>query len=401
MLPENPSAAFREFIAQMREFWAQVQDVWTTAFFGIDVGTVLGAIFIFLFFLALRGLFTRIVLARLHRFAQRSDSRLDDDVVSALADPVRFIWVVLGAYFTVAYLPLTDAPALFAGRLVRSLIAFTIFWFLYNAARAITGYLGVLKRVLTEAMTDWLVKALKAAILFVGAATILEVWGIAVAPLLAGLGLFGVAVALGAQDLFKNLISGLLILVEQRFSKGDWVHVDGVVEGVVEVIGFRSTLVRRFDKAPVYVPNGALSDNAVTNFSRMSYRRIYWKIGVTYDTSIDQLRTVRDGIEAYIKDSGYFADASQAPLFVHIDSFGASSIDIMVYCFTRTTVWAEWLAIKEALAYAVKDIVESAGTGFAFPSQSVYIETLPAPPGPALGGSAPETYLPPQGGTTG
>ena len=78
---------------------------------------------------------------------------------------------------------------------------------------------------------------------------VLELWGIKIGPIIAGLGLFGVAVALGAQDLFKNLISGILVLVERRFQVGDWIFVEDVIEGTVESIGFRSTVVRRFDKS--------------------------------------------------------------------------------------------------------------------------------------------------------
>ena len=220
-----------------------------------------------------------------------------------------------------------------------------------------------------------------------GAATILEIWGIKIGPILAGLELFGVAVALGAQDLFKNLISGILVIAEKRFNPGDWIRVDGEVEGTVETINFRSTLVRRFDKAPVFVPNSKLSDNSVINFSSMTFRRIYWVIGVEYRTTVDQLRIIRDGIENYILESDDFAKPPKVPTFVRIDKFSDSSIDIMVYCFTKTTVWGEWLQIKEALAYGVKEIVEGAGTAFAFPSRSIYMETV--------AGEKPEVFVPP------
>ena len=113
----------------------------------------------------------------------------------------------------------------------------------------------------------------------------------------------GIAVGLGAQDLFKNLISGLLIISEKRFIPGEWIQVDGVVEGTVEKINFRSTLVRRFDKSPVFVPNSALSDAAVTNFSRMTHRRIKWAIGVRYDTTSEQLREIRDKVLAAMRDA--------------------------------------------------------------------------------------------------
>jgi MscS family membrane protein len=187
----------------------------------------------------------------------------------------------------------------------------------------------------------------------------------------------------------KNLLSGVLILAERRFNVGDWIRVDGVVEGTVETIGFRSTAVRQFDKALVQVPNSVLADNAVINFSQMTHRRIYWKIGVVYGTTVDQLRYIRDEIEAYILNTDEFAKPPEVSTFVRIDSFGASSIDIMLYCFTKTTVWGEWLAVKERLAYRVKEIVEEAKSDFAFPSTSLYVESYPS--------DQPEVFQPPGG----
>ncbi|NQU57278.1 MAG: mechanosensitive ion channel family protein, partial [Rhodospirillales bacterium] len=240
----------------------------------------------------------------------------------------------------------SPAPATIGEHLVRSLIAFAIFWALFRLVDPLSQFLKRLEKVFTTAMVEWLVKAIKAAFVFIGAATILQIWGIQVGPILAGLGLFGVAVALGAQDLFKNLIAGILIIAEKRFNTGDWIRVEGTVEGTVETIGFRSTVVRRFDKAPVFVPNTKLSDSAVVNFSSMTHRRIYWKIGVEYRTTVDQLRTIRDGIEGYVMENEAFAKPPETLLFVRIDSFSDSSIDIMLYCFTKTTNWGDWLEIK-------------------------------------------------------
>ena len=188
----------------------------------------------------------------------------------------------------------------------------------------------------------------------------------------------------------KNLLSGVLVLAERRFQVGDWIRVDGVVEGTVEAIGFRSTAVRQFDKAlRASAQCTELADNAVINFSAMTHRRIYWKIGVVYGTTVDQLRYIRDEIEAYILNSDDFAKPPEVSTFVRIDSFGASSIDIMLYCFTKTTVWGEWLAVKELLAYRIKEIVEEAKSEFAFPSTSLYVESYPS--------DQPEVFQPPEG----
>lgn len=376
-------------IGSWTEFWTLVVEVWERGVWGVDLGRILVALGIFILFMLIRRLFTWAVLARLERYAARTDSRIDDKAVQALKPPVRFVPVVMGVFFATNYLQLEGEIDVFATNVVRSLIIFTLFWGFFRLVNPLSFLLGRLERVFTSAMVEWLVKAIKTLVAFLGAATILEVWGIEIGPILAGLGLFGVAVALGAQDLFKNLIAGILILVERRFSIGEWVRVEGIVEGTVESIGFRSTFIRRFDKAPVYVPNAQLSDSAITNFSRMTYRRIYWLIGVEYRTSIEQLRRIRDRIEKYVLESDDFVSPDQASTFVRLDAFNASSIDIMLYCFTKTTNWGEWLAIKEQLAYEVKRIVEEEGAGFAFPSTSLYIESLPD--------DRPEAFSPPDG----
>lgn len=369
------------------EFWALVVDVWRNDVAGTDMGRILAATGIFISFLLVRKLFTQFILLWIKSVVKKTSTLLDDAAVSILEEPIRFIPVVLGVFFATQHLQLVGIYAEIAENAVRSLITFTIFWGFVRVLRPISHLMSRLEKIFTPELVEWLIKAIRIAVILIGAATILQIWGIQVAPIIAGAGLFGVAVALGAQDLFKNLIAGMLILGEKRFRKGDWIRVEGVVEGTVENIGFRSTIIRRFDKAPVMVPNTNLSDTAVTNFSGMTHRRIYWKIGVEYRTTVDQLRQIRDEIEHYIVESPEFASPKDVSTFVRIDRFSDSSIDIMLYCFTKTTNWGEWLEIKEQLAYRIKQIIEGAGSGFAFPSQSLYIEAIPS--------ERPELFVPP------
>jgi len=367
-------------ISSFRDFLDLVVEVWQDGVFGIQISDTLLALLIFGLFMLLRNLFTRVVLGTLHRTTERSETDIDDRTLEALRPPIRFVPVVMGVFFATNALDVGDDTAAFFYNVNRSLVALTIFWSLFRLTTPIGDVLLRARRFFTDAMVGWTVKAAKAVFVLLGAATILELWGIAVGPIIAGLGLFGVAVALGAQDLFKNLIAGLFVIGERRFNVGDWILVDGVVEGTVLQVGFRTTTVRRFDRAPVYVPNSRLADDAVTNFSRMTHRRIRWIIGVEYRTTIEQLREVRDRIERYVHDNDEFATPSEVATFVRIDGFSDSSIDILLYCFTRTTVWGEWLEIKERLAYEIKKIVTDAGTGFAFPSRSLYLESLPDAP---------------------
>ena len=373
----------------MNKLWTEILDVWEHGFMGVDVGSIIVAILIFFGFLLIRGVFSKYILSKLHIWAEKSDNKVDDKVVDALIPPIRFIPIILGLFFAGQYLNLDEGLGLFFGRLTRSLISFVIFWGLHRAIDPLSHMSQKFEDILSPAMMDWIFKVVKVLVLFVGGAVILEIWGIAVGPLLAGLGLFGAAVALGAQDLFKNLIGGITIIAEKRFSPGEWIMVDGVVEGTVEEIGFRSTKVRRFDKAPVHVPNASLSDAVVTNFSRMTHRRIKWKIGVAYDSSVDQLKIIRDEITKELETNDDFAKADEVSTFVRVDSFNDSSIDFLIYCFTKTTDWGKWLKIKEAFAMKIKEIVEDkANSTFAFPSQSLYIEQWP--------GDTAEIFVPPE-----
>lgn len=361
-------------LEQIEEFWAVVVDVWNQGLAGISVGQLLIAAFVLLIGYAGRGLFTRFVLKRLQSLTKRTSTEIDDSIMGALERPLAFVPIVIAVFFATQALGPEGTAAELATNFNRSLVAFALFWALHAASGPATEVLLHAGELFTREMVAWLAKAARFAFAAIGVAVVLEIWGIKVGPLLAGLGLFGVAVALGAQDLFKNLIAGLFVIGERRFRVGDWIMVEGVVEGTVENIGFRTTTVRRFDKAPVFVPNAKLSDNAVTNFSRMTHRRIYWAIGVTYGTTMQQLRQIRDDIESYIHTNPDYAAPSEVATFVRIDKFSDSSIDIMLYCFTRTTNWGEWLEVKERLALKIKEIVEGAGSSFAFPSRSIYIE---------------------------
>lgn len=361
-----------------RDFWALVLDVWDKAFLGISVGGLLTALGIFLLFVLLRNFFTRIVINQIKKLTRRTKSEIDDLIVDAVQQPIRFVPIVLGFFIATNILEADREASAMVATINRSLVAFTIFWALYRAITPIGHVMESTSFMFTVAMRDWFVKTLKVGVFLLGLASILEMWGVEVLPIVAGLGIFGVAVALGAQELFKNLIAGLFIIGERRFKNDDWIFVDSTTEGIIEQIGFRTTKIRRWDKAPLYIPNSKLTDNVVTNYSEMPFRRIFWVIGVEYRTPHDALVQIREKIEKYILDnSDIYATPDEMPTQVKLDKFNDSSIDILIYCFSRSVAWPDFLEAKQKLLLETKKIVEEAGTAFAFPSRSLYVETLP------------------------
>ena len=351
-------------------------DVWNNGVFGINATDIIVSLVIFLLFYLLRRLIARFILNRLSRIVSRTSNQIDDAVIEVLDGPLKFLPVVLGFFIASSYLDVSDNNQDFLDLLNRSLITIFIFWLLHQLIIPFSFVIKNFESKISKPLVDWTLKGLKILVIVLGSVAILELWGIRVGPVIAGLGLFGVAVALGAQDLFKNLISGIMILMEKRFTVGDVILVSGEVEGVVEQIGFRSTLVRRFDSTPVMVPNYKFAEQSVTNYTRRHHRRIRWLIGLEYRTSIDQLKNIRDEINNLIEKDDNFAKNQNASFYVRIDSFSDSSIDMLVQTFTVTNEWAEFLKIKENLAVKIIEIVENNEAGFAFPSQSLYVEKL-------------------------
>ena len=346
--------------------------VWDKGILGIDIGQILIGLGIFFIFLIFRGLISKLIIKKLELISKKTTNKLDDTFVQAMVGPARFLPIVLGFFFASYYMTFTEDTRSFVDTINRTLITILLFWVIHQVIEPISYILSGLDKILTRELIGWIIKSLKILIFILGTAAVLELWGIKIGPIIAGLGLFGVAVALGAQDLFKNLISGILVLVEKRFKMGDWILVEGTIEGIVEKIGFRSTTIRKFDKSLAIIPNFQFAENAVVNVSQTTNWLISWIITLQYDTTVDQLKNIRDQIEAHINDNDDYD--KKIGLAVRVDKFSDSSIDMYVRCFTTTNSWNEWLKVKEKLAIEIKQIVEKNKASFAFPSQSIYVE---------------------------
>jgi MscS family membrane protein len=223
----------------------------------------------------------------------------------------------------------------------------------------------------------WLERASRFIVWVIGIAIILDIFGIQIGPLVAGLGLFSVAVALGAQDFFKNLIAGILIIGEHRFQPGDRIEVSGQLHGIVETIGFRSTVVRTFDTAPMTIPNKDLSDVKVINHGDMENRRLNWKINLIYSTTVEQLEAIRTEIKNYIINSDDFVSDPDLDPVVRVVELGSSSIDILIVAYSDPVGFAAYNEVKETLIFNIMRIVKENNSEFAYPSTSLYVESIP------------------------
>jgi len=347
---------------------------WAVTFWGIPMANFVAALVVFGFFLLLRKLFTRIIMGFLTFITRKTETKLDDRIILALKEPIRFTFVVVGAHlFFLLIFKENDIIKL----LLESLIIITIFWALIAIVEATKELLFRYSDSnihLSRELSAFVVRIIKVVIFAIGLSAILYTWGINVTALIASLGLGGLAFALAAKDAASNLFGSIALLMDKSIKVGEWVKI-GSVEGVVEDVGMRTTKIRSFQKSLITVPNQVVANSPIENFSRRGIRRIKMRIGLTYDTNSKQIENIIQDIRGMLK--AHPGISQKDTMLVNFDTFGDSALSIFIYTFTHTAVWARYLDTLEDINIKIMHIVEKNGSSFAFPSQSIYVETLP------------------------
>ena len=315
-----------------------------------------------------------VVVGSLLKIAGKTDSAYDDAIVGALKKPLTLIPIGIALFAILQEINLDETYQSYGELLIKSYFYLAIFWSLADAITPVRDFVGEKYDFLTPTLRNWIFRTLKFIAYLVGIVSVLELWGVDAASIIAGLGLFSVALALGAQNFFKNLIGGLLIIGEKRFKQGDWINIDGVAEGEVEKIDFRSTLIRRFDKAPIFVPNSVLSDSEIINFSEMPFRRIRFNVGLIYQTTPETILNIRKDIEDYVAKNDDLVNADEATTTIRVTQLNDYSIDLLIYCFTKSTRWYDFTKAKEDLILEIIRIVKNNGSDFAYPTQTIHLE---------------------------
>ena len=303
--------------------------------------------------------------------------RFDNLLAEALSKPVSWMALVLAmaAALWVLALPTepTDVRGLAFG-IIKVLLAADVMWFLFRLVDALAAYLthlsGRTESKLDEQVIPLVRKALKLTVGVVLGVWTVQLLGYSVSSLLAGLGIGGLAVALALQDTLGNFFGSVFIFIDRPFAVGDMVRIDGV-EGVVERIGFRSTRIRTWPATLVAIPNRKVAEAIVDNLSQRPKRRVFQVIGVTYETTAEQMEQALASIcEMLAADPGVDPEY----IVVRFEEFGASSLDIRVLYFTKALDYAGHLETRERVNLAIMRAIKYLGLSIAFPTRTVYFE---------------------------
>jgi MscS family membrane protein len=248
-------------------------------------------------------------------------------------------------------------------------------------------------KMLKNEVINLAIKVSNTLLILIAIIAILKIIGVNLTALLSGLGIAGAAVAFAAKDSIANVFGSISILLGDVFEQGDWIETKDFNGNVVE-IGLRASTIRTFDNALISIPNFELANSGVKNWSRRSIgRRIKMTIGVTYESKFNDIRQAIDDIRTMLKEHSGIANERttykhlqrQAKLvsmddykgvkrtsLVYLDEFDDSSINILVYCFSRSVVWSEWLEVKEDVMYKIADILKKNNLEFAYPALTLH-----------------------------
>ncbi|MFY3773441.1 mechanosensitive ion channel family protein [Marinobacter salsuginis] len=328
------------------------------------------------------------IIAALERKFSQTKNLFDDALLHAARKPVvAFVWLQ-GVYWAAEVAHKYSEAEIFKANESVLQIGF-IFVLVWAVLRLIKEAEGILvsplkmKQPMDYTTVNAVSKLSRAVVIITAVLIAMQSMGYSISGVLAFGGVGGIAVGFAAKDLLANFFGGFIIHLDRPFKVGDWVRSpDRNIEGTVEHIGWRLTTIRTFDKRPLYVPNAAFTTIAVENPSRMTNRRIYETIGIRY-ADVGQMASIVDDIKAMLQEHEEID--SDETLIVNFLAFNASSLDIMVYTFTKTTQWVRFHEVKQDVLLKISDIIEGYGAEVAFPTRTLHL-----PEGVRLSGSRSE-----------
>jgi MscS family membrane protein len=325
-----------------------------------------------------RQIVTRMIFPVLRRFAEKTETTLDDKLFPAMEAPSAAFVVVVGIFAALKVLKLSPEIDHYIGYGSRVAFSLVIFWGLWRAFSAVLDHATEVaqeRQLGIATFMPWVRKSLAIVFIAVGILLLLQSLGYDVKAVLAGLGIGGFAFALAAQDTLANIFGALVVAVDQPFRVGETVKI-GANTGTVEDIGLRSTRIRLTDRSLMTVPNKMVASETITNLSRFSQRRSEQVLGLTYDAKPEQLSGLTEEIRQLILRE---AEVDPASVMVYFRDLNASSLDLWVVYVARDPDLQQFMRLRQRLNLEFMRAVETRGLAFAFPTQTLHIASAPGP----------------------
>lgn len=333
--------------------------------------TWIAQVFVIVFVALLLDFAQKKVLRRIKNQLQKTPNLWDDAFIHAVIKPLSLLIWLFGLTIAMEIADLSNALKLFeVGVIV--VISWTLIRLISFVEENIIQQQALKGKKVDKTTADAISQLLRVSVIVTSVLVGLQSLGFNISAILAFGGIGGIAVGFAAKDLLANFFGGLMIYLDRPFSVGDWIRSpDRNIEGTVEKIGWRLTLIRTFDKRPLYIPNSMFASISVENPSRMTHRRIYETVGVRYDDSKKLPAIIQD-----VKDmlSNHPEIDTTQTMIVNFNKFAPSSLDFFLYTFTKTTDWIKFHEVKQDVLFKITELVEKHDAEIAYPTSTIHIE---------------------------
>jgi MscS family membrane protein len=337
---------------------------------GLPIGRIGAGLVIILFsFLARKS-----VISAFRRGKKKGKKLFITDILSELSRPAGNLVMLLGFAIGVAFFGLGESISLWVGRIINLAVTGCFVWLFFKGVDVLSGQMGHLASTTESRLDDQLVpvlqKLVKVIIIALAIVFYLQLLGYPVTGIIAGLGIGGIALALAAQDSLSGIFASVTIFLDKPFMVGDFVKVAGTT-GTVEEIGLRSTRIRTPGKTLVTIPNKEIVDTEIDNLSQRPMRRTEFSVGLTYDTSADQMEKLLVSLREYLRSN---SDVDDQMVLVNFTEFGDWSLNIDMKFFLKTTNYEKYLGMRERINLDIMSMVADHGLSMAFPTSTIVME---------------------------
>jgi len=332
------------------------------------------AIVVLVSLILLRSTVAKGVVGIIHMLASGLNPEVQQKLANKVVAPVSYGCILGGVYLAGIIFDLPDFLQEAFDHVVQSLLNVFVFWLAYSAVSPVAILIQKSSsNTFGDEMRKVVTDLIKAVVLVLGFLSVLQAWGINVSAFLAGLGLVGMAVALAAQDTFRNLFGSIVLFADGSLKQGDWIQTPEV-EGVVERVGLRTTQIRNFDTSLVLIPNANLAGATI---NKRALRRINWTLPIGGGNS-KSLREIVNRVEKFLEENPKVAKVDEKgqpmTLIVALDKFGENCVEMFVYFFLIAGLsWADFMAVKQDIILNFKKIVAEEGASFGVPTRLVLL----------------------------
>lgn len=318
-------------------------------------------------------LYTRL-FSPLENLLKRTETEADDYLAKTSRAPVAWLTYIVAIYLGVRILGLPESTTDTVGVVSRSVGTIVAAWLVFRVLDVGVHFLDNYTEETEATIDDQLVPVVRRIsrilLVIIAGLLIVQQWGYDVSTMIAGLGIGGLGFALAARNMLSNWFGALMIFTDRPFEVGEWVETD-FGEGTVEEVGLRSTRIRTYDRERLIIPNSEVASTAITNSSPVDRRHVEEEIGLVYETTHEQLTEVLEGVRDLLERHESVADEDWRVFFV---GFGESALNIEISYFNADPDWRAMRQTREKIFLEIFEIVERAGTEFAYPTRSIQLE---------------------------